>query len=87
MTIFSRPDSSGFPAGIPAPAALYAGLRSIVRMLVNRRAARQLSEMPDYLLGDLGLRRDDVHLALRQDWREDPTFKLAMVVARRRRGQ
>lgn len=87
MTIFSRPASSGFFRGLPAAAAVYAGLRSIVTMLANRRTARQLSELPDYLLGDLGLRRDDVHAALNADWRDDPTFQLAMTAARRRRAQ
>lgn len=87
MTIFSRPPSSGFLASIPSPATLYAGLRSVATMLGNRRAARQLSDMPDYLLTDLGLKRDDVHAALGRDWREDPTFQLALLAARRRRGQ
>ncbi|UIJ71301.1 DUF1127 domain-containing protein [Aurantimonas sp. HBX-1] len=59
---------------------------AIVRTMANRRAARRLSEMPDYLLTDLGLRRDDVSEALHADWHQDPTYRLAMTAARRRRG-
>lgn len=59
---------------------------AIVRTMANRRAARRLSEMPDYLLTDLGIRRDDVSEALHADWHQDPTYRLAMTAARRRRG-
>ncbi|WP_182086690.1 DUF1127 domain-containing protein [Aureimonas sp. ME7] len=60
-------------------------LRAIVRTLLNRRAAYRVSELPDHLLKDIGLKRDDVHEALHADWREDPTFKMALAAARRRR--
>ena len=59
-------------------------LRAVARTLVNRRAAYRVSELPDHLLKDIGLKRDDVHEALHADWREDPTFKLALAAARRR---
>ncbi|WP_019996709.1 DUF1127 domain-containing protein [Aureimonas ureilytica] len=60
-------------------------LRAIVRTLRNRRAAYHVAELPDYLLNDLGLKRDDVHAALHADWREDPTYRLAMTASERRR--
>ena len=64
----------------------FAAVPAILRSWRNRRHAYRLSEMPDYLLSDLGIRRDDVHEALGASWREDPTFKLAVRAARRRRG-
>ena len=65
---------------------VFGAASAIVRTMGNRRAARQLSEMPDYLLTDMGIRRDDVSEALHADWREDPTYRLAIAAARRRRG-
>ena len=83
MTIFSRPL---LRTHIPSPSILIAGAVAIVRMIHNRRAAQHVSELPDYLLSDVGLKRDDVHEALNRGWREDPTFQLAMKASRRRRG-
>jgi uncharacterized protein YjiS (DUF1127 family) len=68
----------------PTHGLVFPALRAIVRTLLNRRAAYRVSELPDYLLKDIGLKRDDVHEALHADWREDPTFKLALAAARRR---
>ena len=85
MTIFSRPSTRSLPR-IPSPRILYAGARAVLRMIRNRRAAYQISELPDYLLNDVGLRRDDVHEALHRGWREDPTFQLAVKASKRRRG-
>ncbi len=62
-----------------------AALQAIVRTLRNRRAAYQVAELPDYLLHDIGLKRDDVHEALSADWREDPTYRLALTASQRRR--
>ena len=42
----------------------FAAIPAILRSWRNRRHAYRLSEMPDYLLSDLGIRRDDVHEAL-----------------------
>lgn len=64
----------------------FAAIPALWRSWRNRRQAYRLSEMPDYLLSDLGIRRDDVHEALGASWREDPTFKLAVRAAKRRRG-
>jgi uncharacterized protein YjiS (DUF1127 family) len=83
MTIFSRPS---LRTHIPSPSILLAGAIAIARMIRNRRAAQHVSELPDYLLSDVGLKRDDVHEALNRGWREDPTFQLAMKASRRRRG-
>lgn len=57
----------------------------LVRAVMNRRALYQLDEMPDYLLKDVGLTRDDVHSALASDWREDPSVAVSVAAARRRR--
>jgi uncharacterized protein YjiS (DUF1127 family) len=85
MTIFSRPSLRALPR-IPSPGLLYAGVVAFARMIRNRRAAYHVSELPDYLLSDVGLKRDDVHEALNRGWREDPTFQLAIKASRRRRG-
>ena len=61
-------------------------VRAIFRSYATRRQVRQLSELPDYMLTDIGLRRDDISNALAAGWREDPTYRLALVAARRRRG-
>lgn len=63
-----------------------AAVPALVRTWRNRRAALHVSELPDYLLSDLGLRRDDVLAALNADWREDATYRLAIAASKRRRG-
>ncbi|MEF2553629.1 DUF1127 domain-containing protein [Aurantimonas sp. A2-1-M11] len=60
--------------------------RAIVKTMLNRRKVRAMSEMSDYMLKDIGLRRDDIYDALRADWREDPSWRLAVKAAQRRRG-
>ncbi|MFD2236802.1 DUF1127 domain-containing protein [Aureimonas populi] len=62
----------------------YAGLLARVKALRNRRAAYYMADLPDHLLADIGLKRDDVHAALKADWREDPTYVLARTACRRR---
>lgn len=87
MSIFSRsPIDRNVLTRIPSPGIIVAGAVAMLRTARNRRAAYRLSELPDYLLSDVGLRRDDVHDALSRGWREDPTFQLAVKAARRRRG-
>ena len=84
MTLFSRtPHRVG--TIVPSPRVLLTAFLAIMRTLRNRRSAHQIAEMPDYLLSDLGLRRDEVHEALNRGWREDPTFQLAIKASRRRR--
>ena len=68
----------------PGPMEGRAGIAAMVRTLANRRAAHRIADMPDYLLTDIGLRRDDVHDALNRSWRDDPTYRLAVAASRRR---
>lgn len=42
----------------------------------NRRSVRQLLEMDDYQLADIGLRRSDVHDSLALALRDDPSVEL-----------
>lgn len=63
----------------------FAAAKAIVVNHARRREVMRVSEMPDYLLKDIGLKRDDIYDAMRADWREDPTFRLAVAAARRRR--
>jgi uncharacterized protein YjiS (DUF1127 family) len=86
MTIFTRQTPERrLTFHVPSPSILLAGASAIVRTALNRRAAMRVAELPDYLLSDIGLKRDDVHEALQQNWRTDPTFQLAMTAAKRRR--
>lgn len=61
-----------------------AAVLAMARSLRNRRHALQVADLPDHLLADMGLRRDDVHAALSSDWRTDPTYVLARVARERR---
>lgn len=83
MAIFQRTPTGhlthSFAEGIRLAGAT---LRAFAVTMVNRRAARQLADLPDYLLNDVGLKRDDVHEALNRDWRSDPTYILSMKAAR-----
>ena len=86
MTLASKTPASRITETLaPAVATGLSALRAIVRTFLNRRAAYRVSELPDYLLTDIGLKRDDVHEAMHADWREDPTCKMAMAAGRRRR--
>ena len=87
MTISTRQrQATAVTHPMQAGRIVLAAASAIVRTLANRRQARLLSDMPDYLLKDLGLKRDDVAEALGTHWREDPTFRLALSAARRRIG-
>lgn len=63
----------------------FAAVRAIAVNMNHRRQAKSLIDLPDYLLQDLGLRRDDIHDALMRDWRVDPTYRLALTAANRTR--
>ena len=65
---------------------VFAAGQAIARFMMTRRQVRQMSEMPDYILTDIGLKRDDISSALSAGWREDPTYRLALIAAKRRRG-
>ena len=84
MTIFWKDAATTTPATGSTLRTLTAAGKAMARALVNRRAALRISDLPDELLNDIGLRRDDVHEALKTNWREDPTYRMA-VAARRRR--
>ncbi|HEY9057402.1 MAG TPA: DUF1127 domain-containing protein [Aurantimonas sp.] len=85
MTILSKP-RLGTPLAHPLQAIRLSFLaaRAIVKTMVNRRQAYALTELPDYMLKDIGIRRGDIDEALRGDWREDPTYRLALTAAQRR---
>ncbi|KQT69766.1 MULTISPECIES: DUF1127 domain-containing protein [unclassified Aureimonas] len=86
MTIFTRQTPTRrLTFHLPSPMILWAAARAMVKTAMNRRAARHVGDLPDYLLTDIGLKRDDVHEALQQSWRSDPTYQLAMTAAKRRR--
>ena len=85
MTLFTRTSREDVLDGIDQSIRqLAAGIAAMVRTLANRRAAHRIADMPDYLLTDIGLRRDDVHDALNRSWRDDPTYRLAVAASRRR---
>lgn len=85
MTIISKP-RLGTPLAHPLQAIRFAlvAARAIVKSMINRRKARALTELPDFMLKDIGIRRGDIDDALRGDWREDPTYRLALTAAQRR---
>lgn len=86
MTLATKTTTTRFAETLaPNMGTGLSALRAIVRTFLNRRAAYRVAELPDYLLKDIGLKRDDVHEALHADWREDPTFKMAVAASRRRR--
>ncbi|GGD97418.1 hypothetical protein GCM10011390_15290 [Aureimonas endophytica] len=89
MSLFPRTFADEVLSGLPRPdlRLAAAALGAMVRTFRNRRAADRVADLPDYLLTDIGLKRDDVHEALSLHWREDPTFRLALRAAERRRGR
>jgi uncharacterized protein YjiS (DUF1127 family) len=84
MSLVSPASELSLSALMRAPATLVQVASAMVRTLVNRRAAYRVSELPDYLLTDIGLKRDDVHAAMNADWREDPTLRMAISAQKRR---
>lgn len=53
-------------------------VKTLVRVLRNRRLAKALVELDDYLLHDIGLMRTELESELRaDDYLSDPTIKLA----------
>ena len=88
MTITARQTTTHPAAGrLVAGTRLFAtAARAIVKTMINRRRVHRLADMPDYVLKDIGIRRDDISVALGAEWREDPSYKLALIAAQRRRG-
>jgi uncharacterized protein YjiS (DUF1127 family) len=87
MSSISRSPSAGLLSGLPRLTIAFAAVGAIGRAFAHRRAARHVADLPDYLLTDIGLKRDDVHEALSADWHDDPTYRLALKAAGRRRGR
>ncbi|WP_062013335.1 DUF1127 domain-containing protein [Aureimonas sp. AU4] len=84
MSLVSSASELSLAALLRAPATLVQVARAMARTLLNRRAAYRVAELPDYLLTDIGLKRDDVHAALNADWRDDPTLRMAMSARKHR---
>lgn len=85
MTLFTRTSREDVLDGFGRPIRQFAAAAAaMARTLANRRAAHRIADMPDYLLTDIGLKRDDVHDALNRRWRDDPTYRLALAASRRR---
>ncbi|MBP0615469.1 DUF1127 domain-containing protein [Jiella mangrovi] len=87
MTITARltPTRSAAIRMAAGSRVLASAARAIVKTMINRRRVHRLADMPDYVLQDIGIRRDDIAVALGADWREDASYKLALIAARRRR--
>ncbi|KAB0675812.1 DUF1127 domain-containing protein [Aureimonas leprariae] len=86
MSMFSRSgDAPSF--GLPSLSVAVAAVGAIGRTIAHRRAALRVAELPDYLLTDIGIKRDDVHEALSSDWHDDPTYRLAVKAAEHRQGR
>lgn len=62
----------------------FAGLRNAIR---NRRSVKQLVELDDYMLGDIGLTRGDVVSAISGTIGDDPGRRLSFLVSARRRAE
>jgi uncharacterized protein YjiS (DUF1127 family) len=84
MTLATKTSATRILDFLAPTGAVLPALRAIVRTFINRRAAYRVSELPDYLLNDIGLKRDDVHEALNAHWRDDATYRMALSASRRR---
>ncbi len=58
-------------------------LWNVVRSIRNRREIERLGAMSDAELADIGLRRTDLHVALRSPFGIDPTASLRPMAAAR----
>ncbi|GGK44604.1 DUF1127 domain-containing protein [Salinarimonas ramus] len=58
--------------------SLAATFGAIWKAMVNRRAVMRLSDLDDRLLEDIGVTRSDVHCALAEPYRVDPSHRLAL---------
>lgn len=87
MSIFHRSVADNPSFGMPRLTVAFAAVGAIGRTIAHRRAAMRVADLPDYLLTDIGLKRDDVHEALSSDWHDDPTYRLAVKAAEHRQGR
>ncbi len=79
---FAAKSVSSVPAGfarlaLRAAGQVSAGLTSLVKALIHRRAVMRLSELDERGLKDIGLVRSDVEGALASSWLSDPSSILA----------
>lgn len=65
--------------------AFLATVRNFVRSVRNRREIYRLGMMSDTELADIGLRRTDLHVALRSPFGVDPTVSLGSIATARER--
>ncbi|WP_167591767.1 DUF1127 domain-containing protein [Jiella endophytica] len=86
MTITARSTSPASGRVVAGILVLATAARAIVTTMINRRRVQALADLPDYMLKDIGIRHDDIATALGADWREDASYKLALIAAHRRRG-
>lgn len=68
-------------------AAVAMGVNARWRAFYGRRTARQLLELDDYMLRDIGITRGDVHAALSSPTPTDPTVRLRILAVERRAGR
>ena len=85
MTTLPNEGGFSFARNLPSLRLAIAAGGALWRALRNRRAALHVADLSDEMLSDIGLRRDDVHVALNASWREDPTYQMAILAHRRRR--
>ena len=60
-------------------------LENFFRAMRNRREIYRLGTMSDVELADIGLRRTDLHVALRSPFGVDPTISLGSIATARER--
>ncbi|WP_372425129.1 DUF1127 domain-containing protein [Salinarimonas chemoclinalis] len=58
--------------------SIAATVAALWKAMVNRRAVVRLSELDDRLLQDIGVTRSDVDHVLREPYRVDPSYRLAL---------
>ncbi|HVW56554.1 MAG TPA: DUF1127 domain-containing protein [Rhizobiaceae bacterium] len=66
-------------------AAIWEAVSNFVRAIRNRREIYRLGTMSDVELADIGLRRTDLHVALRSPFGVDPTVSLGSIATARER--
>jgi len=55
----------------------FSGIRRVVANWYKRRMLRQLRDLDDYLLADIGLTRDELSAAMRLPLTVDPVWELS----------
>jgi uncharacterized protein YjiS (DUF1127 family) len=73
------------PSRVVPVARVKQAVMNFFRALRNRREIYRLGTMSDLELADIGLRRIDLHVALRSPFGVDPTISLGSIASRRER--